>query len=117
VNIVYLEDNPDDAKLVSRYMKTTAHDLRIVDNLDDAINALAYDTDLIMVDVVIGFARDGLRLARTLREQGFDKPIVAITALTTPDAIDQCYQNGFDHVLNKPFGVSQLAEMISYYAN
>lgn len=115
MRILYIEDNPDDATLVQRYVRTTGHELVIADSLDAAYNALSEPVDLVLVDVLLHKQRSGYDLARMLRDNAFDCPIVAVTALTTPSDLRAAQQAGFDEVLTKPYPINALAALIQRY--
>ena len=55
---------------------------------------------------------DGLALARQLRIQGFDKPLIAITARADSEAEPQSQQAGFDHFIRKPVTMAMLAALL-----
>ena len=71
--------------------------------------------DLILVDVMLGRTKDGFQFTRQIREQGFEQPIVAITALATARDLEECHQAGFNQVLTKPYTINQLADVIAQY--
>jgi len=114
VNILYLEDNQMDAALVQRYIETTDHQLDVVATLDDADAVLSDNTDLLLIDIMIDNERSGLDFVRYLRDRGFDKQIIAVTALSSNDDIENCREVGCNAVLIKPFNITQLAEIINY---
>jgi DNA-binding response OmpR family regulator len=107
VKILYLEDNRQEAALVSRYIKTTPHEFLLALTLDEARQAVAAEPEMVMVDLVLGHTRDGYRFIRELREQGYSQPIVAVTGLTAPK----------DLQVVKPFTINQLADVIHQYAS
>lgn len=115
MNILYLEDEPQDAALVALYTRSETHNLTVVDNVAEAHAALADNPDLILVDVMLGRSKDGFQFTRSVRQQGFEQPIVAITALATARDLEECRQAGFDQVLTKPYTINQLADVISQY--
>ena len=116
MRILYLEDEPADARLVERYLQLTPHRLTRVNNIPDAQTALSAPPDLLLVDVLIGSSRDGYRFVQELRRQGCSIPIIAVTALTTPYDLEQCRLAGFDEVLAKPYAINQLVDLIHKYA-
>jgi CheY-like chemotaxis protein len=116
MQILYIEDDPTDARLVDRYVKQTPHQLTIVTNIADAKNVINSQLDLIMVDVMLGHTRDGYSLIRDLREEGWELPIIAVTALTMPKEIEECYALGCNDVLAKPYTIDQLENIITKYA-
>ncbi len=115
MNILYLEDEPQDAALVALYTRSTAHQLTVANNVEEAQAALADHPDLILVDVMLGRTKDGYQFTRDIRQQGFEQPIVAITALATARDLEECQRAGFDQVLTKPFTINQLADVIRQY--
>jgi CheY-like chemotaxis protein len=59
---------------------------------------------------------DGLALARALRAQGFDAPLLAVTARADAEAEPQALAAGFDGFLRKPLTGAMLAEAIEQAA-
>ena len=117
MRILYLEDNTEDANLVSRYVRTTPHELTIVNSAEDAWALAAQEYfDLILVDVMIGRERVGFDFVQALRQHQYHQPIVAVTALSTAQDVAHCQQVGFDYVLVKPYAVSDLAQVIAQVA-
>jgi CheY-like chemotaxis protein len=114
--ILYIEDEPNDATLLDRYIRVTPHKLHIVTNMQDAKAHMTQTPDLLLVDVLIGQARQGYNFVRELRNQGYNQPIVAVTGLSTPYDIEQCFASGFNEVLTKPYTIDELADMINKYA-
>lgn len=116
MNILYLEDEPQDAALIALYTQSARHRLTVASSLQEAQAALAEEPDLILVDVMLGNTRDGYKFTRDMRQGGFTRPMVAVTALATARDLEDCRQAGFDHVLTKPYTINQLAEVIEHYA-
>jgi CheY-like chemotaxis protein len=116
MRILYIEDNPNDATLVNRYVQTTAHELITVAGVAEAKQRMSQPFDLIMVDVLLGQGRDGYNFAQELRQQGYPGPMIAVTALVTPKEVEAYQRIGFDAVLAKPFTVAQLAALIDAIA-
>lgn len=112
MKILYVEDNYNDATLVERYGQSIGHDVRITDTLEQARAEFNEKYDLILIDLVLGQQRVGYMLANELRGQGYDGPMIAVTALNTPADMLDCEQAGFDAVLNKPFEISDLDRII-----
>lgn len=115
MHILYVEDDPNDAALVARYVRAKNHDILLASNLTEARTAFKSHPDLIMVDVVLGYTREGYVFAKEIRQQGYTRPLVAITALSTPQAIEECWNAGFDEVLTKPFMINNLGIVINKY--
>jgi two-component system, HptB-dependent secretion and biofilm response regulator len=118
MNILYVEDNPDDAKLVERFVVTTGHHLVTAENLEQAYEIMSTgDVGLVLLDIVFNKRPTGYKFASDLRANDFKQPIVAVTALNTAASLEACEEAGINFVLAKPYSILQLAEMISRYTN
>src|SRR5579885_3207710 len=112
MNIVYVEDNRDDARLVKMYAKSAGHHIVIIDETNEVENALNSDPDLILLDIVLWYSRLGHEIVRDLREKGYAKPIIAVTGLATHRDQQECREAGFTDILTKPFTINQLAAIL-----
>jgi CheY-like chemotaxis protein len=118
MNILYIEDNPDDARLVERFIGTTNHHFVAAENLEEAYEIMSReDFGLVLLDIVLNKKPSGYQFASDLRAKDFKQPIVAVTALSTAASLEACEEAGIDFVLAKPYSILQLAEMITRYAN
>ena len=115
MRILYLEDEPLDAKLVERYVKLTGHDIEVVGTIKEAKNALTNHPDVVLADVFIDERRAGYDFVAELRAGGYVQPIIAITGLAMPDDVAHCYEVGCTEVLTKPYEIQQLARLLSKY--
>ena len=70
--------------------------------------------DLILMDVQMPEI-DGIEATRQLRREGFDKPIVALTAATQSDDRERCLAAGFTDFLPKPLDVRRIRETLTRY--
>jgi len=71
---------------------------------------MAYEAqpfDLVLTDAMMP-EMDGYELSRTLRQRGFDGPIVAVTAAVIGDETAKLKEAGVDVVLAKPINMSRL---------
>ncbi len=116
MQILYIEDDTNDARLVTRYVKSTPHQLVVINTIEEARVADIDQFDLLLVDVLLAHSRDGYALVKELRQRGFQQPMVAVTGLSLSEDIAQCYTVGFTDVLTKPYEVTQLAAIIQRYA-
>lgn len=70
--------------------------------------------DLIFMDIQMP-NMDGHCATRLIREAGFRKPIVALTAFADQSNIDECYGSGMDYFLSKPIKRPLLKKVLSEY--
>lgn len=114
MNILYLEDNPNDADLVSRYIQSVGHQVALVSKVDEVWNIIPH-SDLLIADILIDGERVGVDVVRYLRDQGYQQPMIALTALNSADETDACFEAGFDSVVNKPFTIDRLAGVLQQF--
>jgi CheY-like chemotaxis protein len=113
MKILYLEDNTQDAIFVKRYLDVTEHELELVSSIKEAETLCDESIDLFLMDVMINNERSGLDFMKRLRQAGFDKPTIAVTALSSNKDIESCRNAGFNAVLVKPYTIQHLAEIIT----
>lgn len=116
MRILHVEDEMGSARLVEMYVNSTGNEIISVSTIQAAYDALAYQPDLILLDMVLENGRDGFHFVHALRQQGYSMPVVAVTALSAHNDIEDCYNAGVDQILVKPFTIQQLAHVIQTYA-
>ena len=85
------------------------------DFANDGQEALGFldqqEVDIILMDCRMPIM-DGFDTTRRLREQGYSKPIIALTAGTTSTEVDSCVNAGMDDILHKPYKAKELEKML-----
>ncbi len=113
LRILLVEDDATVAEVIASLLRARGHH---VDHVAHGLAALtrtvsaAFDIALLDLDLP---GLDGLALARQLRLQGFDAPLIAVTARTDADAEALAEAAGFDDFLRKPVSGDALAEAIA----
>ena len=116
MDILYIEDEPSDAALVGRYINTTGHQYENVASFEAASERIAANQpDLILVDMIINHTRKGFAFVHALRDQGYTRPIIAVTGLALDAEIKQCYAVGCNAVLVKPYTIMELVALLDKY--
>ncbi len=115
--ILYVEDEPNDAKLVERYAKASGYQMTVARNIGDARAALTRNPDLILVDILLDQSRQGYQFVKELRTEGYEQPIIAITGLSLPTDMEECRRAGCDDVITKPYNITLLAQTIDRYTS
>ena len=103
-HVLYAEDNRDNQRLIGMLVKQTGADITIVENGEQAMEkALQHeeDFDLVLMDIQMPIM-NGTTATRLLREKGFTKPIVAITANLMDHEIASYQKAGCVDCLSKP---------------
>jgi len=78
----------------------------------DALDKVkANKVDFVFMDLQMP-RMNGYDAARNLREDGFKKPIIAVTASDQPDEREQCVKAGIDDILIKPFKQIDVGKML-----
>ena len=103
MRILVVEDDEDIAQVLQRSLRMERYDVLIA---EDGVRALeearSYSPDLIILD--LGLPRmDGTEVARRLRREGDDVPILILTARDAVDSRVEGLDIGADDYLVKPF--------------
>ncbi len=72
------------------------------------------DLDVVLLDIQMP-RLDGYEVARRIRQLGFRKPVIAVTAAAMPSDRDKCLKAGCDDYLPKPIEFETLLTMIARY--
>ncbi|MGD8783401.1 MAG: response regulator [Thioalkalispiraceae bacterium] len=111
--ILLTEDNPDNQHLVSLYLKRAGLKIEIANNGKEALAGVeSTNPDLILMDIQMP-VMDGLTATRILREQGYKKPIIALTANALKQEQQDCYTAGCNDVCTKPIDQEKLMSVLS----
>lgn len=113
LRILLVDDCADILELFERVLKLAGASVTSVQNGLDAVRkGCEVDFDIILMDIQMP-GIDGFAAAAALRNSGYKKPIVALTA-TAPEKIEvQLFASGFSSYLSKPIDKNVLIEAIS----
>ncbi|MNH31389.1 Sensor histidine kinase RcsC [compost metagenome] len=70
--------------------------------------------DVVLTDINMP-GMNGYELARQLRDQGCQAPIIGATANAMRDESDRCLGAGMQELLVKPFGLGDLYDCLQHY--
>ncbi|TCV85908.1 ATP-binding protein [Sulfurirhabdus autotrophica] len=114
-SVLLAEDNPDNQRLVSMYIKRTGANHTIADHGLDAVHkALSGKFDLILMDMQMP-VMDGVKATEVLREKGYTGPIVALTANAMQEDKDRCIAAGCNDFLTKPLNLEHFYQILEKY--
>lgn len=119
--VLLLEDGADNQRLISFLLRKAGATVEIAENgkigLDRALEAEAAGEpfDVILTDMQMP-VMDGYTATRKLREHGYDRPIIALTAHAMTDDSLKCVDAGCDDFASKPVNRQKLLEMVDRYA-
>ena len=113
--VLLVEDEIELLAEISAFLRRRGHDVRTASNFDDALDQLkdcAHRLDLLLTDVRLP-GGSGLDLLRSAGVAGPKTPRrVAMTGHLDQEGIDQAEASGAEHVLLKPFSLSELTRAI-----
>lgn len=106
--ILLVEDSPDNALLVCHYIKSSGARIDVATDGREAIEMVGHEPyDCILMDVQMP-DMDGLEATRRIRERGFQKPIIALTAHALPSETARSLDAGCNLHLTKPINRNEL---------
>lgn len=117
--ILYIEDNPDNRKLVNRVLQ--AADFEVV-TVNDGIEGFAYlkgnIPDLILMDMQLPEI-DGYSMTKQLRQNPTlnHVPIIALTANVLKEDKDRSFAAGCNGFIHKPIDVDLLPHQVISFLN
>ncbi len=126
--ILLAEDGPDNQRLISFLLKKAGAEVVIASNGLEAVEKVCATFsnsiqqpgrqapfDLIFMDIQMP-VMDGYEATRRLRAAGYTGPIVALSAHSMPQDIQQCFAASCDDYLAKPINRDKLLATVARYA-
>lgn len=111
LSILVADDNRMNQKVLREILTRAGHQVRLVANGEDALDALdAASFDLVLMDVNMP-VMNGIEATKLFRFTALDRPhipIVALTADATPGVAARCAEAGMDACLTKPIEPERL---------
>ncbi len=116
LRILLADDAVDNRQLISRLLKLAGAAVETANDGREAVEkALKNSYDIILMDIQMP-GTDGYQATRQLREQGYKKPIIALTAHAMKEELERCLKAGCDHHLSKPIDYQKLLASITRFA-
>ncbi len=107
LSVLLIEDNPNDAMLVERYLRNAetpllpeAVSVRHEETLTAGVDALDDETDLLLLDLGLPES-EGLETFERVDSQGVDVPVIVLTGLTDDQAAVEVLKRGAQDFLKK----------------
>lgn len=111
--ILIVEDSKDNQILVEHYLRGTRARLAFAANGREALDlAHASGFDLVLMDLQMP-VMDGYEAMKRLRDEGYTRPIVALTAHALREEKEKAMRSGFTDYLTKPLSRGTLFETIT----
>lgn len=113
--ILFADDALDNRRLVEHLLRKTGSEITMVENGQEAIEAVLRERfDLILMDVQMPLV-DGLSATRTIREAGVTTPVIALSAGAMMSDIERALEAGCNLHLSKPFDRSKFYETLAQF--
>ncbi|PHM75089.1 multi-sensor hybrid histidine kinase [Xenorhabdus kozodoii] len=117
VKILVVDDHPINQNLLVEQLNSIGFNTSMV---NDGIEAIEYlknnPTDIILTDVNMP-NMDGYELTQYLRDKGYIKPIIGITANALAEEKQRCAKVGMNDCLSKPVSLAILKETLVKYSD
>jgi signal transduction histidine kinase/ActR/RegA family two-component response regulator len=116
--ILLAEDGPDNQKLVTFHLTRAGAKVTVAENGLIALNAAnaareaGRPFDAILMDMQMP-EMDGYQATKRLRQEGYRRPIIAVTAHTMAGDREKCLAAGCDEYVGKPIDNRKLVEIIA----
>lgn len=106
--ILLVEDSDRIASFVVKGLQAHGFDCTRVVSGEDALRIItAVDFDLVILDIGLP-GIDGFEVLKTMRGQGFDTPVIVLTARDSVDNTVASFAGGADDYMGKPFSFDEL---------
>lgn len=102
-NILIVEDNKINQLITRKILEKNKVKCDVADNGDIAVHKVKENNfDLILMDIHMP-GISGIEATKQIREFNTEIPIIALTAVTLDDNLDEFYDNGFNDIIPKPY--------------
>jgi signal transduction histidine kinase/CheY-like chemotaxis protein len=115
VEILLVEDSPDNQFLVGNLLRKAGAKVDFAGNGLEGISKIHLKTyDVVLMDIQMPLM-DGREALVQLRSEGYELPIIALTAHALREERQESLALGFDDHITKPVNCNQLIEKVAAY--
>lgn len=112
--ILVVDDAPDNRLIVRRFLAHAGADVDLAENgLSGAKMALEKEYDLVVMDIQMP-EFDGYQAITFLRQHGFTRPVVALSAHAMREDKERSLASGFNEHMSKPVNRQELLTRIAF---
>lgn len=117
VRILLVEDSEDNQEIFQHFLAAAGAEVMIADDGEMAVDsAFKGDPDIILMDIQIP-KMDGKEATKRIRQKGFTKPVVALTAHALNEEVGSCLAAGCNGQITKPVSGELLVQEVYFYLN
>ncbi|MGY5848861.1 ATP-binding protein [Salegentibacter sp. F14] len=111
--ILVVEDNKINQMITRKILEKNGTICDVADNGTDAIEKIkSEDFDLVLMDIHMP-GISGIEATAAIRKFNGSIPIIALTAVTLDDNLDEFYANGFSDIIPKPYKTEEFYSKIN----
>ncbi len=111
-NILVVEDNKINQMITKKILEKNKMNCLVADNGTDAIKLVKENNfDVVLMDIHMP-GISGIEATHEIRKFNKDIPIIALTAVTIDENLDDFYRAGFNEIIPKPFKTEEFFEKI-----
>ena len=112
VSILVVEDNKINQMITKKILEKNKMKCMVADNGIEAIKLVSENNfEVILMDIHMP-GISGIEATQRIREFNKDLPIIALTAVTIDENLDDFYKAGFNEIIPKPFKPEEFFEKI-----
>ncbi len=116
LKILVVDDAVDNRALMTRFLHLAGAEVGVAcDGMEAVDKALTGQFHVVLMDIQMP-GMDGYDATSILRQKGYRRPILALTAHAMKEDVDRCLAVGCDFVLTKPVSRSGLIDAVANYA-
>lgn len=109
IKLVLIEDDKDLNELLTLRFRTLGYEVFAFYECIGVERVLdEQDIDILLVDRNLPFGKDGIDFVARLRKQGYNEPVIFLTAKALQTDILQGFEMGCDDYITKPFDFNEL---------
>ena len=113
--MLLVEDTVENQILISHILQKNGLSVKIVGDGQQALDITTQENfDIILMDMQMPVL-DGYSATARLRERGYNKPIISLTAHAMREDLKRCLDVGCNETLTKPISQATLVKTIQYY--
>lgn len=114
LKLLFVEDEEDLIDIISDTLTKLQANFLTAKNGEEALDIINKnpDIDVLITDINMP-VMNGLTLINKLNEQGFNKPIIIMSAHTEIDYINKAKEYGIDNYLLKPFDFIKFIDLVT----
>jgi two-component system, sensor histidine kinase len=120
-NVLLIEDGPDNQRLITFLLEKAGAQVTVRENgllgMETAIEWADNGTpfDVVLTDMQMP-VMDGYTAATKLRQAGYKRPIIALTAHAMTEDCQRCLDSGCDDYASKPVNRKKLISLVDAYS-